>query len=73
MDPIDESLKWCREQRSASAEMLEDLTSGKMKLGEKHGSSDWIDTTNDWITRLRGEIAQLDRLIVAYEKVKSGR
>ena len=68
----DELLEWCRVRRAILLDDLKPLESGQSKLGENNGSG-WRDVTPDWIKTTRARIADLDRLIAAYEQRNSQR
>lgn len=67
MRNVDGMLARFREQRKRSAELLHELESGTLSLGERRGSSQWVDTTQREIERLRHEVEQFDILIAACE------
>ncbi len=61
------ALNWCREQRALDQASLDMLESGASRTGEDTGSG-WRDTTAERIATLKKQIADMDRLIAAYER-----
>ena len=56
---------WCENKKVSLRRQLELFETGTLRWGENVGS-DWIDTTEKSIERLKGDIAELDRLITQY-------
>ena len=56
---------WCENKKVSLRRQLELFETGTLRSGENVGSS-WIDTTEKSIERLKGDIAELDRLITQY-------
>ena len=56
---------WCENKKVSLRRQLELFETGTLRSGENVGSG-WIDTTEKSIERLKGDIAELDRLITQY-------
>jgi len=68
MGRFDEGLKWCRERRTAALANLAVLASGEVRQWDIDRSSGTaLDTTDQWIESLKGDIARLENLIATYE------
>jgi hypothetical protein len=70
-DPTTNILDWCKRERSSREKQLDLLTRGKFRTGEDVGHG-WVDTTAHTIDMARRSIAELDRTIAAYERVRTG-
>ncbi len=67
MGILEDTLAYWQEQRSGLLRQLADLESGKALRSERNGT-EWKDTTQKEIAILKEEIAQLNRLLSAYER-----
>ena len=65
MGILEDTLAYWREQRTALSWQLADLESGKALRSERNGT-EWVDKSPEAIATLKGEIAQLNRLLSAY-------
>jgi len=68
MGQFDRELEHWRERLRIAKVDLEDLTSGKRRMAEDQGQG-WMDTTEWWTKKLQSEVAGLQQLIEAYEKL----
>ena len=69
MSPIENTIKWCREERARLQRQLYQLQSGQLKTGEKRAQGTvWVDvdTTTESIERARQYIAELDAILARH-------
>ncbi len=69
MLPIDNTLRWCREERQRLQQQLEQLQTGRLRIGEKRQEGmGWIDvdTTAESIERCRRYIAELEAILAEH-------
>ncbi len=61
-------LAWCRDQRSTMLDDLKPLEGHTWAMSTNDGGAGWRDITGEWIETLKKRIADLDRIIEAYER-----
>jgi len=61
------NLERLKEERAKTLQQIEDLTSGKCRIGQGSGGRQ-IDTTAKWIEHFQNGLAELDRFIARIEQ-----
>ena len=60
---------WCKRERQKLQSELDELRSGKLKVGEDRGSG-WIDATSDRLHYLGNKVTELNSIISRIERKK---
>ena len=63
---IDNVIAWCKQELEMNQKLLEQLTSGAMRMFAQHGSSPKIETTATDVIEAKRKIAELEALLAGY-------
>ena len=66
LTPIEELVKWCREERQKAQELLELMVSRRVRCQSRSNWMGWGDTTADEIVKCRERIAKMDDLLACH-------
>jgi hypothetical protein len=59
-------VKWCKSERERLVVQLDALKTGKFRTHSNDGSG-WIDTTQENISRVEANMAELDQILSDYD------
>jgi hypothetical protein len=59
-------LEWCRRERDVNQRLVDQISTGSMRIGKNDGRG-WQDTTDDDLARAQLIVADLDELIARLE------
>ena len=68
MTLLDNLIVWCKEQQAQLQQQIEMRESGKLKTGEKHPGSGWVDTTDADLERAKRQLVEIDALLARHSE-----